>query len=463
MTDKIYSIYCETGKTYNLTLRVQSGYLTFRLENRDAPCEVYEVNNLSLPELHKRNKAYKQFDNVQRIADVIGKKLENGNFILKTNQSILKIKQTNEYDEEEFIPFEMPLIGSIPSTGGNNAELERLRRENENLRREIASLKNAPQPVVAAKPVVTQKVSQPPTQSGTSGSTVYIPGPQVYSANAPKTVTTTTYKPPTTTSYNPPSTTSYQPPQSTTISYKPVSVPQPKPAPVTSKPATVNKPKGQFKDPNGLLDEHGNVYVSLSHPGLINYIPEEVNNKPKGIYVTKGSIHLLDMSTPYKTGGTLISRINIAKDRKQNYARTLDDIERRYAPLKVQYDANIDRIFASGNITAQNKIFALDLMWQILRLFLEFKEVKNYDKVFKDINEATGYHPTPQEAAYLKEANDVFNGRIPFDQASRTSKLAHDFRDYIFKFFCDKNLRHFKEDEIKDIVKFKEDVTFLTF
>jgi hypothetical protein len=104
--------------------------------------EKYELRNITLENFHKKNKIYKQFDSIEKIADIIKNKIEKNNFILRIG-CILNLKYTNEYDEEEYIPFEIKKIDSFSnsSSSSQEAELKRLKSENDRLRRENSELK----------------------------------------------------------------------------------------------------------------------------------------------------------------------------------------------------------------------------------------------------------------------------------------------------------------------------------
>lgn len=145
MTEKIFTIAEEgTNKEFKLVMSFNELNINFNLESKDNPEEKYELKNLSLPDLQKKNKSYKQFDNTLKVADVIANKIEKKNFVLKTG-CVLSLKQTNEYDEEEFIPFEIQKLGSSSPSGassdGLEAEIKRLKSENERYRRENLELK----------------------------------------------------------------------------------------------------------------------------------------------------------------------------------------------------------------------------------------------------------------------------------------------------------------------------------
>ena len=141
MTEKTFTINAEnTPNTYTLTVKCSGERLELKVKNNSDPAETYESTNLTLPELQKKNKTYKQFDSLSKIVDVISKKVESKNFIFRTNQSVLNIKNTNEYDEVEYIPFEIASTAKPTGPSENSAELVRLKEENERLKRENLDL-----------------------------------------------------------------------------------------------------------------------------------------------------------------------------------------------------------------------------------------------------------------------------------------------------------------------------------
>ena len=143
MTEKIFTVSEEgTNKQFKLVMTYNSSNIDFDLESLDNPKEKYELRNITLEAFHKKNKIYKQFESTEKIADIIQNKIEKNNFILRTG-CILNLKYTNEYDEEEYIPFEIKKIVSFSNSPSNSqeAELNRLKSENDRLRRENSELK----------------------------------------------------------------------------------------------------------------------------------------------------------------------------------------------------------------------------------------------------------------------------------------------------------------------------------
>ena len=142
MSEKVFTISEEgTEKQFTFKMSCNSSSIDFDLENKDCPSEKYELRSLDLPTFQKKNKIYKQFDSIEKIADIISTKIEKNNFILRTG-CVLSLKYTNEYDEEEYIPFEIKKIVSTGSPSNSaEAEINRLKSENERIRKENKELK----------------------------------------------------------------------------------------------------------------------------------------------------------------------------------------------------------------------------------------------------------------------------------------------------------------------------------
>ena len=171
MSKKTFTVAEEgTNRKFNLVMSCNSSSIDFNLESKDDPNEKYELKNLTLPALQKKNKIYKQFNSTQKIADIIKNKLEKNNFVLRTG-CVLSLKHTNEYDEEELIPFEIRKIGSGSSSKNQNDELNRLRKENQELRAQLEKLgagagKAKPQPfAMQTAPPAVKRMSVPLAKS----------------------------------------------------------------------------------------------------------------------------------------------------------------------------------------------------------------------------------------------------------------------------------------------------------
>ena len=168
MSEKTFTLAEEgTNKQFKLVMTCNSSSIDFNLENQEDPNEKYELKNLTLPAFQKKNKIYKQFDSTEKIADIIRNKLEKNNFILRTG-CVLSLKYTNEYDEEELIPFEIIKVGSSSTPSSTNDEVIRLRKEVQELKAQLEKLGAGPGKAQAQE---SGTKSEPESQS--SGS--YVP------------------------------------------------------------------------------------------------------------------------------------------------------------------------------------------------------------------------------------------------------------------------------------------------
>ena len=151
MSEKTFTLSEDgTNRQFKLVMSCNSSSINFNLESQDNPNEKYELKNLTLPALQKKNKIYKELDSTEKVADIICNKLEKKDFVLRTG-CILSLKSTNENNEEELIPFEIVKVGS---SGSPDDELNKLRKENQELKAKLEKLGagagNA-QPSAAAK------------------------------------------------------------------------------------------------------------------------------------------------------------------------------------------------------------------------------------------------------------------------------------------------------------------------
>lgn len=384
MSEKIYSVAADNGKTYRLTVTSNASTLSLKLQNGG---ETYQTPAMNLAALHKLNKIYKQFDNIPKIADVIGKKIDNKNFVLKANQCVMKFKHTNEYDDEEYISYELAGSGAgSPSVGGGSGELDRLRRENEDLKRQIQELKGKPASSYSAS----------------------------YSGSVPTNV--------------------------------------PKPSQAVPAEPKWEAPK-RSAPPKSVTVDNSQTVCSISHPTM-NFVSDPKFERTKGTFNEQTAIYGLDRSISYKSQGDFFSRVNMCKDRINNVKGVLDSIESRWTPLQKTYDKDIARIFASDPSPA-DKQKALDLMWNILRLYLEFKELTHYEEMFKWELRNDGKTLSAADQKKFDDACVVFNKRIPFDQGQRINKMNNAIRMCIKNFFIEKNMRFYKKNEIENIDNFQ--------
>lgn len=160
MSEKTFTLSEDgTNRQFKLVMSSNSSSINFNLESQDNPNEKYELKNLTLPDLQKKNKIYKQFDSTEKVAEVIHDKLEKNNFVLRTG-CILSLKCTNENNEEELIPFEIVKVAS----GSPDDELNRLRKENQELKAKLEKLGaggEKAQPTGAAKSATEAPSSGP--------------------------------------------------------------------------------------------------------------------------------------------------------------------------------------------------------------------------------------------------------------------------------------------------------------
>lgn len=144
MSEKSYDV--NSGdKAYKVTFTFDAKSLGIKVQNKNNEKEVYETQKLSLQDIQNTNKVYKQFDDAAKIANVVGTKLEKNNYLLETGGCVLKIKFTNEVDEIEYVPFVIPLTGSLggeAASNGGSDEINKLKEENDKLKKENQELKN---------------------------------------------------------------------------------------------------------------------------------------------------------------------------------------------------------------------------------------------------------------------------------------------------------------------------------
>ena len=145
MNEKYFTVSEEgTNKQFKLIMSYNSSTINLEMQSKDNPKEKYELKNLTLSYFNQI-KAYKQYDTIKKIVDVITSKLEKKNFILRTG-CVLNIQFTGPQDDISYVPFVIKNIGtasSIPSTISDSqlrAENERLKKENLELRAQIEKL-----------------------------------------------------------------------------------------------------------------------------------------------------------------------------------------------------------------------------------------------------------------------------------------------------------------------------------
>lgn len=158
MSEKIFTVTDQRNhNSYRLTISYNSFTIEFILQNATYVKERYESGNMALPAFHQKNKIFKQFDSVLKIADVLRSKIEKNQYSLETPNLILKFRDA--YDNLENIKFELK-----PSTGGQSGKVESTKSRIDNLDKIAKQSAKAPasssyKPVQSYKP---QKPTPPP-------------------------------------------------------------------------------------------------------------------------------------------------------------------------------------------------------------------------------------------------------------------------------------------------------------
>ena len=78
--------------------------------------------------------------------------------------------------------------------------------------------------------------------------------------------------------------------------------------------------------------------------------------------------------------------------------------------------------------------------------------------VFNYEIETKGIRLSPQDKQKYDEACGIFDGRFPYQQGLRYQKLGNEFRLIIKDFFIDKNLRHYRKEELVEILYFEDNL-----
>lgn len=367
MSEKTYNINDENNKSFKLTIKTNADSLDFKLEGDSN--EKYEIKNISMDELKKKNKIYKQFDNVQKVSEVIDKKLDNKNFVLKTKQCVLKFKHTNEFDEEEFISYEIPLIGGVSAEPqkDESEELKKLKKQNEDLKFQLEKLTGIK---------------------------------------------------------------------------------------ADSKPIAYMKRGSNYT-----------IGASISHPGMLidGKIPNQyIPLKRADTSSYKDPVYKISCEGAYKgTEGDFFTRFDECVQKKKNLKNTIEDLQKRASDAKAIFDKSVNKLFA-GDPSAEERMKILDHMWIILRLYHESREVEHYDDKFEDeVNEKKIQFSADEKKKY-DEGMVMLRKTFQFQLAQTYKKTNDTLRDLIKNFFTDKNLRHFKENEIKAITEYKEKLMFVS-
>ena len=174
MSEKIFSLKDEKTLTdYRLTVSYNSFTLEFILQNASYIKERYESGNLSLPAFHQKNKIFKQFDNILKIAEVIRNKMEKKQYSLQSG--VLTLKFHDEYNNLVNIPFELKPVDFSKS---NKSETQK----GDIYKKRVSDL--------------NIKVNESKLSSGTSSSSSYKPPVHVTQPPKPKVVALPPQNPP---------------------------------------------------------------------------------------------------------------------------------------------------------------------------------------------------------------------------------------------------------------------------
>ena len=171
MSEKIFTVKEDkTNKEYKLIVSYNSFTIEFILQNPTYSREKYESGNLTLVAFQQKNKVFKQFDSVLKIADVIRSKIEKKQYSLQPG--LLTLKFHNEYDNIENVNFELKEAkGATKNQSSTQKEdTYKKRVEDLNQKAKIANLNSGSSSTSSYKPptqpknppkVVTQAPPQP--------------------------------------------------------------------------------------------------------------------------------------------------------------------------------------------------------------------------------------------------------------------------------------------------------------
>lgn len=181
MSEKIFTVTdAKNHNSYRLTVAYNSFTIEFIVENSTYIKEKYESGNMNLPFFHQKNKIFKQFENILKIAEVIRSKIDKKQFSLELPFLILKFR--DEYDNPENIQFEL----KASSSGGSQpGKVESAKSKIENLDK-ITKKSNAPTaPPKPAESFKPQKPTPPPTSNQPPKQTPPPPKPAPSPSNPP--------------------------------------------------------------------------------------------------------------------------------------------------------------------------------------------------------------------------------------------------------------------------------------
>ena len=216
-------------------------------------------------------------------------------------------------------------------------------------------------------------------------------------------------------SYAPPKTNSYVPPPS-----KAPTAPKPTPPPVT-------KPKPVSNTPS-----YGNKSTTPQIQIVGNYVPPSMNKS-----------------------GNIFDRINQTIALKNNMQKTLDEIYNRLNDAKRRIDNFVDKAFAN-NPTVEDKKKALNLITEVLLLRQGFKDIHNYQEIFKNEVKEKGIHFSPADQEKFDDCMLILGKSFPYSLTPYHQKIDHLLIQTIHNFFIEKNLRFYKPNELAEVQKMRE-------
>jgi hypothetical protein len=323
MSEKTFTLSEDgTNRQFKLMMSCNSSSINFNLESQDNPNEKYELKNLTLPILQKKNKIYKELDSIEKVADIICNKLEKKDFVLRTG-CILSLKSTNENNEEELIPFEIVKVGS---SGSPDDELNKLRKENQELKAKL------------------EKLGAGAGNAQTSA-------------------------------------------------------------------AAKSTPEASSLGP---------------------YVPPSMDQN-----------------------GTIWERIDKCLKLKKEMKKTLEDISKRLNEAKARIDNFVDKAFAN-NPTVEDKKKALNLITEVLLLRQGFKDIHNYQEIFKNEVKEKGIHFSPADQEKFDDCMLILGKSFPYSLTPYHQKIDHLLIQTIHNFFIEKNLRFYKPNELAEVQKMRE-------
>lgn len=409
MSEKYFTVSEEgTNKQFKLIMTYTSSNIDFEVQSKDNPREKYELRNLNL-NYFRSIQPFQHYSTIKQIVDVLSSKLESRNFILNTG-CMLNIK----VDSINYFPFVIKSIGGSSSgyssgsgDGQLRAEVERLRRENLDLRAQLEKSNNQS---TFKKPATN---SFAPTKTFTSN--------QSYNfSSAPKQTV--------------------PPPPKFPVAPK-QSVPPPPKFPAAPKQSVPPPPKFQTAKT-----------MPPPKPKSITNLPN--TNVPD--YSTPVAVQLVGSYVPPSMfTGTLWERIDKTIKVKNDMRRTLDDIYGRLCDARRRIDIFVDYAFAN-NPTPEDKRKALNMIKEVLFLRQGFKDIDNYPDIFKKEVKAKGIQFSPDEKERFEDSMLILGKSFPYSLTPYHQKVDHLFIQTIHGFFIEKNLRFYKKEELEEVNRMKD-------